>query len=101
MKESEKLKLQAEQEENDIKAFAIYTKALREKRFERSAFYIQKLNASGYTTKQYPDQGKITIEQTKFGTVDFYPKANKILIRKQNKWSKAGANWILKNLLKD
>ncbi len=100
MKQSKKLELQASQEENDIKAFAIHHKALREKRVERSAFYIQKLNAAGYTTTQYLDQGKIMISPTEFGIVDYYPRANKILIRKQNKWLRAGVNWILKNLLK-
>lgn len=96
---SKRLELEASAEENDIKAFALHNKSLREKRAERSALYIEKLKAAGFTTTEYPEQGKITIEPTKFGTVDYYARSNKILIRKQNKWLNGGANWILKNLL--
>lgn len=30
---------------------------------------------------------------------DFYPKANRVLIRKQNKWLHNGLQWLIKNVL--
>ena len=41
---------------------------------------------------------RYTIYNTEFGDLDFYPKANKLLIRKQNKWIKPGLNWLLNKL---
>ena len=48
---------------------------------------------------EYEAQGKVTIYPTKFGIVDFYPKSNKILIRKENKWITGGLRWIISSLL--
>ena len=99
MKNSEKLRSEAQAEENDLKALGLYTKVLREERVERFENYKNKLLAEGFNITEYEAQGKIAIEPTIYGTVDYYPKANKILIRKQNKWNKGGLRWIRKHLL--
>jgi TPP-dependent 2-oxoacid decarboxylase len=97
---SNELRKQAEIEENDLKALGLYTKVLREERFERFENYKDKLLQAGYNLTEFESQGKFTIEPTKFGVVDFYPKSNKILIRKNNKWITGGIKWIINNLLK-
>ena len=82
MKNSEKLRSEAQAEENDLKALGLYTKVLREERVESFENYKDKLLAE-FNITEYEAQGKITIEPTIYGAVDYYPKANKILIRKQ------------------
>lgn len=44
---------------------------------------------------------KITIDtqSDEFGIVDYFVKANKILIRKDNKWEEHGLRWIENNLM--
>lgn len=99
MSKSEELRKEAESEDNDLKAIGLYTKVLREERSERFEQYIDKLNNLGYHVTEWEDQGKFTIEPTEYGIVDYYPKANKVLIRSKNKWIKPGLQWIVKNLL--
>lgn len=47
----------------------------------------------------FRDNGSYSFETEKFGIIDYYPKANKILIRKGNKWIKPGLKWLIKNIL--
>ncbi len=47
----------------------------------------------------YVSTGKYTFNTEKYGTIDFFPASNKLLIRKNNKWIDSGHN-ILNNLLK-
>lgn len=99
MKKSQELKLRASQEENDIKSFSLLCKALRESRSERFVDdYLPLLR------KRYPvelrSNGSHSITTQDYGIVDYYPKVNKILIRKTNSWIKPGLRWILNNLLK-
>jgi hypothetical protein len=35
-----------------------------------------------------------------YGVVDYFPKANKVLIRKENSWKPHGLKWMLDNLFK-
>lgn len=92
------LKKQADSEDNDFKAIGLYTKVLKEERAERFENYKEKLLNSGYNLTEFEAQGKFTIEPTKFGIVDYYPKSNKVLIRKENKWITGGLRWIISNL---
>ena len=101
MKKSEQLRQEAQAEENDFKAMGIYRKVLREERLERFENYIDVLLERGFNLTFYEQQGKTTIEtDSKFGIIDYYPKANKVLIRKQNKWITGGLKWIINNLIK-
>jgi hypothetical protein len=104
MKKSDELRDQANREDNDLKAMGLYNKSLREGRLERfEDTHLTQLLRAGYDVAHIEEQGKYTIDtdiqETKYGLVDYYPKANKILIRKQNKWIKPGLKWIIKNLL--
>lgn len=89
----------ANSEENDLKAFGLYTKALREKRDERFPEYFNKLIKLGYKIEYSEPSNRYTIHTSEYGILDYYPKANKILHRCKNKWHEAGLKWIIKNLL--
>ncbi len=99
MKKSEELERKAAQEDNDLVALGILTKAMREKRYEKfNERYLPEL------IRRYPidlqEEGtRIRITTEKFGKIDFYPKANKILIHQCNQWKKPGLRWIIQNLL--
>ena len=100
MKKSEKIKKEAAKVESDSKAFGLYTKAIREERIERfKDEWIDKFEEAGVHFAYSQNQNKYMTE-TEHGTIDFYPKANKVLIRKKNKWIKPGLKWLITNLLK-
>lgn len=44
--------------------------------------------------------GSFTFETKEFGIMDFFPKANKLLVRKNNDWKSPGLEFIKKNILK-
>lgn len=95
---SEELLVKIESEDNDIKRFALYCKLIRENRSERFLEdYLPALMLRYSTTHR--DNGSYSIITQKYGTLDYFPKANKLLIRKENKWIKPGLKWILNNLL--
>ena len=102
MKKSEELKQEAQQEESDFAYMAKMNKSMREARLERfEDGYTEKLEINNCIVIPF-NGSKIVIDtQTeKFGIVDYYPKANKILIRKDNKWITHGLRWINESLLK-
>ena len=72
---------------------------IREDRNERFVKEHLGYLAISYDVEYYEHSHRYTIYNTPFGDLDFYPKANKVLIRKDNKWIKPGLNWIYKNLL--
>lgn len=89
----------ASDEENDFAAMARYRK---EKREERQVKFVNlpifdKLKEK-YPTSWDEDGTKFTFQATEYGTIDFFPKANKVLIRKENKWIWPGLNWIINNI---
>jgi len=102
MKASELLKKQAQQVDNDFQAMSLLNKSLREHRLEKFQDYIISLQQKGYDIVE--DNFKYTIDtdtqHVQFGIIDYFPKANKLLIRKDNKWIKPGLTWIRNNLLK-
>ena len=103
MKKSEQLKLKASKEENDFKALDLYTKSMREGRLERfEESYLPQLREKYdvvYDESNYKYTVDTDTQNNKYGVVDFFPKANKILIRRVNKWKKPGLQWIVKKLL--
>lgn len=42
--------------------------------------------------------GGYTLETQEYGIVDYYPKSNKVLIRKDNEWISNGLDWMIKEL---
>lgn len=102
MTKSQEILKEASSEDNDFKALALHTKAIREARFERWEKHKQQLIDKLYIITESNDGTKITIDDknrlNKYGIIDFYPKANKILIRKSNKWVDQGFKWIITKL---
>lgn len=99
MKESKRLELLANKEENDLKAMRLLNNAMREEREKKFIdIFYSKLNELYIVHKR--DNGSYSILTEEYDIIDFFPKANKLLIRKANKWIKPGLKWIVKNLLK-
>ena len=98
---SEELRKQAAQADNDFQAMSLLNKSLREHRLEKFQDFIIPLQQKGYDVVE--SNHKYTIDtdtqSIRFGIVDYFPKANKLLIRKDNQWIKPGLTWIRKNLL--
>ncbi len=102
MKMSEQFKKEAQQEESDISYMAKMNKSMREARLERfEDGYAEKLESNKCIVIPFNGSKVVIDTQTeKYGVVDYYPKANKILIRKNNKWLTQGLRWINDMLLK-
>lgn len=96
MKESEKLLTASKKEENDILSFVLRCKALREKRSEKFIEDWLPLFRERYNIIE--NNNKYTIHTQDFGTIDYFPKANKLLLRAENKWVKPGLKWLIENL---
>lgn len=94
---SEQLKQQAAQEDNDLVAMGIGKKAIREERNERWDAWKDDILKSKLVISHIdsPTMGKIMIEIKGVGIVDYFPKANKVLIRKTSIWHKPGLNWLI------
>ena len=99
MKLSEIITKQAQEEDNDFKSFSLHTKALREARLERFDDYILQLEQKGCIIIPFNGSKVVIDTQTKHGVIDYFPKANKLLIRKDNKWIQPGLKWIITNLI--
>lgn len=98
MNKSEQIKRQAEQEENDLKALGLYTKVLREQRIENfEKNWLSKFK-EGHICEKSTNQSYV-IYSKRFGVIDFFPKANKCLLRKTQRWIKPGLEWLVRNLL--
>lgn len=98
MKNSEELMSLASKEDNDIISFALQCKALREKRSEKFLEDWLPLLEIRYPVEFKNHKYSITTQE--FGIIDYFPKANNLLIRKDNEWKKPGLLWIIKNLTK-
>ncbi len=98
MKKSEKLKREAEQEENDLKALGLHTKVLREERVENfEENWLPKLRETHICEEA--KNGSYTIYSTRFGIMNYYPKANRLLFRRTQKWAKPALEFIAQNLI--
>ena len=102
MTKSEELKIEAQKEENDLVYLGKMKKVFREKRLENfEDNYIKKLEEKDIYVVPFDGQKYIiSTKNKKFPIIDYFPKANKILIRKGNKWITKGLSWINDTLLK-
>lgn len=97
MKKSEELRVEAQSSEKDYESLRLHHKADREERAETFEdkwlqVLLEKVNVT------YDDKtGKYTMKHKRLGTLDFYPKSNRILIRAGNKWYIRGLQWLIKN----
>lgn len=101
MKKSEELKQQSREEENDFKAYALHIKSQREKRGEDFKEDILPLLLKKYYVEcdEFYSKYTINLDELGFGIVDFFPKKNRLLIRKDNKWINGGKEWIKTKVL--
>ena len=99
MKKSEELLQQSREEDNDLKSYGIYLKYLREQRSEKFIEGWLIPLSMKYDVKE--DNFKYTITTQEYGILDYFPKKNKLLIRKKNKWIEFGLKWIINNLFKE
>jgi hypothetical protein len=106
MRKSELYRQRAQEADHVLAALGLHTKALKEERKERfeerwlPLLMEKKVLLIKWTHPVF--KYEITyITNGKQETIDFFPKANKVLIRSQNKWIKPGLRWIVKNILKE
>ena len=98
MKKSEELRIEAGKIESDIAYLSAANKIMREEREERFVEkYLPLLHSKLGMSKLDPIQRGYLWDTEKFGRIIFYPKANRLLICKQNKWIKPGLQWLIKN----
>jgi len=45
------------------------------------------------------ENGSWSLEHSEYGTIDIFPKKQRLLIRQENKWHSNAFNWINENLL--
>ena len=92
----------AQQEENDYAYMAKTNKSMREARLERfEDGYQEKLERNNCIVIPF-NGSKVVIDtqSNEIGIIDYFPKSNKILLRKENNWITQGLKWINNNLLK-
>lgn len=81
----------------DFKMLENMNRELRRKRFENfEDNWLEKLKQKTKLTKRA--NGSYTFD-SHLGVIDYYPKANKLLIRNTNKWKKPGLKFIVKNII--
>jgi hypothetical protein len=103
MKKSDELKEAAAREDNDLRAMGLMKQSLREARYERFVEdHLPTLLKKGYIITINEADGKYTIDTEScgktYGIIDYYPKANNLLIRRKNSWIKPGLKWLIENL---
>ena len=106
MKNSEALKIQSAQEENDLKALGIGKHIIREERNENfEDKWLPKLKEKlGDNLQWIPsmycwrivDPNIMQVE-----IIDFYPKANKVFTYKDKKWTKPGLKYLINRYIGD
>jgi hypothetical protein len=96
MKESEKLHALADTAEHVMTAYGLRLKAMREARSEKFVEDWLPLLSLRYRIDY--NNGKYTFTTEEFGKIDFFPKANKVLVRRDNDWKKKGLTWIINNM---
>jgi len=104
MKKSELLKIQADEEENDFRFWNIHHKAIREERIETfDEFFLPKIKDSHLVSvvESRPDQSLYLIKFSDGVEVAYYPKKDRLCIKKGNQWKCNGRTWIMNKIQKN
>ena len=80
----------------DVKEHQRRIREARDSKFRNNT--IPKLKQLSTVTSVKEMMDKIVIATTNFGTIDVYPKANRLLIRDKNEWHSGAIHWLLSNL---
>lgn len=86
------------------KEYGLFVKQRREERYSQFVTSIlPAIKSLGYEVIQRNDYGfEFIVPKKGFGWVIFYyPKGNRLLLCKQNKWLYGGFSWIRKHILKN
>jgi hypothetical protein len=97
MKRSEELRREASMAESDQQCLGLHTKAMREARKEGFEEKWLPLLRKKVTVTHHELMGKYTFSNKRLGTLDYYPKGNRVLIRDENRWVMRGLQWLIKN----
>lgn len=85
---------------DDFRAFREYQREIREEKYTKfCSKTLPRLKESSKVIHIEGSIDKFTITTTDFGIIDVFPKANRLLIRKDNKWHSRAVHWIINNLL--
>lgn len=87
MKESERIRLESQMEENDIKSFALSSKSHK---VQKSEFFRENLLPIIYELKYvvdeyHPNSFRFRLEEGK-NFVDYFPMSGRMFIKDKNKW---------------
>jgi hypothetical protein len=89
--------------ENSFELLRNQIEEIREKRIEKwDESWKNKILSSPKVISYEDNVTKIELHinlNEEITVIDYYPKANKVLIRKNNEWKSKGLNWLIKNLL--
>lgn len=95
----EELKLKADSEESDSKYLGLQKKVIREKRnLKFNEKWLEKIKNSPKVKEFQEKEYSYYLVLDNGYRIDFYPKANKLLIRNQNKWLYKALNWLINKL---
>lgn len=85
------------------KEYGQFVKQRREERYSQFVNTIlPAIKSLGYDVIQRNDFGfEFIVSKKGFGRVIFYPKGDKLLLCKQNRWLYGGFSWIRKHILKN
>ncbi len=98
MKKSEHYNSKAAEAEGIYERMRYDGLALRETRWERfEDDWLARFQERFKVEKR--ENGSYSIDAGEHGVLDYYPRANKVLLRKKNKWIKPGLRWLVRNLL--
>jgi len=101
MKKSDKLFVEAEQEENDFRYWSKIYDAEREKRkenFEDNFLPTIKNSPHVLSIEERMSGSMLMIEFSDGVKIDYYPKKDRVFIKKLCHWKSYGKTWILNKI---
>ena len=98
MNKIEQLKKELSEVDNDLKALGIKKKLNREIKNDRFLdHWLPQIQAKTEVNID-PKMDKYSLKLEKYGIVDYFPKSNRLLIRKTNKWKDKGIVLLINEL---
>lgn len=96
MKKSELLHRQADESDNDFQFWNFKTQAEKEEKFERfTEHHLPKIQQSEKVISVEDREHMFMIEFSDGTRIDYYPKKDRVFIKKINHWKSDGLAWLL------
>lgn len=74
------------------------TEAIRAERSKRMEDFLNRVVTKLLSSKEVTSIEKhvtyVTVHTTSYGTIDVYPKSNRLLVRKSNTWYDGATRWL-------